>query len=114
MVPAIRHQGRHPLSWWLPFCGPPDVLAHLIKLGEGEFGLVLDTAWAMQIGPTHGNPVDWVQRFAGHITGLHLKDFVFNRDGSWTEMVVGDGNFNYVSFTPPWENCFRGFFRARI
>ena len=97
------HGGYH-------FCGAPDVLAHLIKLGEGEFGLVLDTAWAMQIGPTHGNPVDWVRRFAGHITGLHLKDFVFNRDGSWTEVVVGDGNLKIRDFYAALnEAAFEGF-----
>ena len=85
------HGGYH-------FGGQPDVLAHLIKLGGPEIGIVIDTAWAMQIGPTHGNPLKWVERFAGRITGVHLKDFAFNRDGSWTETVVGDGNLRLTEF----------------
>jgi sugar phosphate isomerase/epimerase len=80
------------------FGGSPDVLEHLIGLGGPEIGLCIDTAWAMQIGPAQGNPVHWAERFAGKIYGVHFKDFVFGRDGAWTDVVVGTGNLNLPAF----------------
>jgi sugar phosphate isomerase/epimerase len=76
------------------FGGQPDVISHLLALGSPEIGLCLDTAWALQIGPRAGNPVDWVRKFSQSIYGLHLKDFVFGRDGGWQDVIVGEGNVN--------------------
>jgi sugar phosphate isomerase/epimerase len=73
-------------------------LEHLIGLGGPEIGLCIDTAWAMQIGPAQGNPVHWAERFAGKIYGVHFKDFVFGRDGAWTDVVVGTGNLDLPAF----------------
>lgn len=80
------------------FGGSPDVLEHLIGLGAPEIGVWIDTAWAMQIGPAQGNPVAWVERFAGHIYGVHYKDFVFESTGQWRDVVVGEGNLNLAAF----------------
>jgi sugar phosphate isomerase/epimerase len=74
------------------FGGQPDVINHLLTLGAPEIGLCLDTAWALQIGPRAGNPADWVRKFPQSIYGLHLKDFVFGRDGGWQDVIVGEGN----------------------
>jgi sugar phosphate isomerase/epimerase len=76
------------------FGGQPDVISHLLALGSPEIGLCLDTAWALQIGPRAGNPADWVRKFPQSIYGLHLKDFVFGRDGGWQDVIVGEGNVN--------------------
>lgn len=76
------------------FGGSPDVIEHLITLGEGAIGLNLDTAWCMQIGPRQGQPVKWVQRFADHLYGIHYKDFTFDPDGSWNDVVVGTGTLD--------------------
>jgi sugar phosphate isomerase/epimerase len=76
------------------FGGQPDVISHLLALGSPEIGLCLDTAWALQIGPRAGNPADWVRKFPQSIYGLHLKDFVFGRDGGWKDVVVGEGNLD--------------------
>jgi len=76
------------------FGGQPDVINHLLTLGAPEIGLCLDTAWALQIGPRAGNPADWVRKFPQSIYGLHLKDFVFGRDGGWQDVIVGEGNVN--------------------
>lgn len=76
------------------FGGQPDVMRHLIGLGTPEIGLMLDTAWAMQIGPHAGNPVKWAENFAGSVYGVHFKDFVFDRDGMWHDTVVGEGNLD--------------------
>ncbi len=104
-IPRVREWSRHygiqvgiHCHGGYMFGGQPDVLTHLLALGAPEVGLVIDTAWAMQIGPEHGNPVAWANRFAGRITSVHLKDFVFNRDGSWKEAIIGTGNLNLPEF----------------
>ena len=80
------------------FGGAPEVLDHLIKLGAPQVGVCIDTAWCMQIGPGPGNPVEWAKRYAGHIYGIHYKDFVFGRDGQWSDTVVGEGNLKLAEF----------------
>ena len=81
------------------FNGNVDTLKYLIGLGEPEIGLCIDTAWAMQIGPRHGNPVDWVRNhFPGQVFGVHYKDFVFGRDGAWKDTIVGEGNLDLPAF----------------
>lgn len=80
------------------FGGSPDVLDHLISLGGPEIGLCIDTAWALQIGPHAGNPVEWAKRFAGKITGIHFKDFVFEPNGQWQDVIVGTGNLDLPAF----------------
>jgi len=80
------------------FGGSPDVLEYLIGLGGPEIGLCIDTAWAMQIGPHPGNPVEWAKKFAGKIYGIHYKDFVFDRTGQWADVIVGQGNLKLTEF----------------
>ncbi|GAB4183004.1 MAG: hypothetical protein Fur0032_24040 [Terrimicrobiaceae bacterium] len=81
------------------FGGSPDVLDYLTALGGPEIGVCIDTAWAMQIGPHQGNPVQWASRFAGRITGIHFKDFVFESNGGWNDVIVGTGNLDLPAFT---------------
>ncbi len=80
------------------FGGSPDVIEHLIGLGEGEIGLCIDTAWCMQIGPHAGDPVKWVEKFAGKIFGIHYKDFTFASNAMWKDVVVGTGTLNLPAF----------------
>lgn len=80
------------------FGGQPDVLDYLLNLGGPEIGLCIDTAWAMQIGPNSGNPVEWAKKFAGRIYGVHYKDFVFERNAAWKDVVVGTGNLDLPAF----------------
>ncbi|MEM7539073.1 MAG: sugar phosphate isomerase/epimerase [Chloroflexota bacterium] len=80
------------------FGGQPDVVQHLIGLGAPEIGLCLDTAWALQIGPRRGDPIEWANSFAGHITGVHYKDFVFGPNGQWEDTVVGEGTMDLKGF----------------
>ncbi|MEM7681892.1 MAG: sugar phosphate isomerase/epimerase [Planctomycetota bacterium] len=81
------HGGYH-------FCGAPQVIEHLCALGGERIGLCLDTAWAMQIGPRDGDAVKWVERFGPKVFGVHYKDFIFDRSGQWSDVVVGRGNLN--------------------
>lgn len=85
------------------FAGNPEVLRHLIGLGNPEIGLCIDTAWAMQIGPGPGNPLSWAKEFAGHITGVHYKDFIFDRHGQWEDVVVGQGGLDLRAFVDALE-----------
>ncbi len=80
------------------FGGSPDVLDYLIGLGGPEIGLCIDTAWAMQIGPQKGNPVEWAKKYAGKIYGIHYKDFTFDRSGQWSDTIVGQGNLQLAAF----------------
>lgn len=80
------------------FGGQPDVLEHLLSLGSPEIGLCLDTAWAMQLGPYFGNPLEWVKKFSGRIYGVHLKDFTFESNGQWKDVLIGEGNLNLPAF----------------
>lgn len=80
------------------FGGSPDVLAHLMDLGGPNIGLCIDTAWCMQIGPQQGKPVEWAKRFAGRIHGVHYKDFIFEKNAQWQDVVVGTGTLDLPSF----------------
>jgi len=81
------------------FGGQPEVIAYLLALGGPEIGLCMDTAWAMQLGPKQGNPIEWVKRFGRQLCGIHFKDFIFERDGQWKDVVVGSGNLKLPEFT---------------
>ena len=85
------------------FAGNPEVLRHLIGLGTPEIGLCIDTAWALQIGPRPGNPVQWAKDFAGHITGVHYKDFIFDQQGMWHDTIVGQGSLDLKAFVAALE-----------
>jgi sugar phosphate isomerase/epimerase len=89
--------GIHCHGGW-SFGGQPDVLDYLIKLGSPQIGLCLDTAWCLQIGPYLGKPVEWAKRYAGHIYGVHFKDFTFAPNGQWTDTILGQGNLDLPAF----------------
>jgi sugar phosphate isomerase/epimerase len=80
------------------FGGQPDVMDHLVKLGAPQIGVCIDTAWCLQIGPWLGKPLEWLKRYAGHIYGIHFKDFVFDRNGQWNDVIVGQGNLDLPAF----------------
>lgn len=85
------------------FGGSPDVLDHLIKLGNGKIGLCIDTAWCMQIGPRNGKPVEWAKKYAGSIFGVHYKDFTFDKNAQWNDVIVGTGNLDLPAFVKALE-----------
>lgn len=80
------------------FGGSPDVLTHLLALGAPEIGICIDTAWCMQIGPKRGRPADWVREFGEGIHSVHFKDFVFEPNGMWKDVVVGEGTLDLPEF----------------
>ena len=86
------------------FGGSQDVIDHLIKLGDGKIGLCIDTAWCMQTGPQNGNPVEWAKKYAGSIFGVHYKDFVFDANAQWNDVVVGTGTLDLPAFVAALED----------
>lgn len=85
------------------FGGQPDVLELLVGLGSPQIGLCMDTAWAMQIGPKQGDPVEWAKKYAGLLYGIHFKDFEFARNGMWSDTIVGEGNLDLKALTEELE-----------
>jgi inosose dehydratase len=71
---------------WL---GNSTILAHVMRHASPRIGLCLDTAWCLQAGE---DPVKWAERFHDRLYGVHIKDFVFDRAGKWSDVVVGRGN----------------------
>ena len=53
-----------------------------------EMGFTLDTFWIQAGG---GDPGWWIEKLAGRIPCIHLKDFSFGRKMA----VVGEGNINF-------------------
>jgi sugar phosphate isomerase/epimerase len=77
---------------WL---GNVAMIEHLLKHLHPRIGLCLDTAWCLQAA---GNPVEWAEKFRGRLYGLHIKDFVFDRAGKWSDVIVGTGNLDLPAF----------------
>lgn len=87
-VAIHNHGGKH----WL---GNATILDHIFCHTDSTVGLCLDTAWCIQAGE---DPVDWVERFRQRIHGVHLKDFVFSRNGKPEDVVVGSGALDLPGF----------------
>jgi len=79
-----NHGGRH----WL---GNTQMLAQVFASTSPRIGLCLDTAWALD---AHEDPVAMAGKFADRLYGVHLKDFVFDRAGRQSDVVIGEGNLD--------------------
>jgi len=79
-----NHGGRH----WL---GNTQMLAHVFAGTSPRIGLCLDTAWALD---AHEDPVAMAEKFADRLYGVHLKDFIFDRAGRQSDVVIGRGNLD--------------------
>jgi sugar phosphate isomerase/epimerase len=65
------------------------VLEHMAEsFAPDEMGFTLDTFWVTAGG---GDPAQWIERLAGRVPCIHLKDFAYGRKMS----VVGEGNINF-------------------
>jgi len=79
-----NHGGRH----WL---GNAQTLENIFKNTGQRIGLCLDTAWALD---AREDPIAMIEQFGNRLYGLHIKDFVFDRDGAPEDVVVGSGNLD--------------------
>lgn len=55
---------------------------------EDVMGFTLDTFWIQAGG---GDPAQWVEKLAGRVPVIHLKDYAYGRRMA----VVGEGNINF-------------------
>lgn len=55
-----------------------------------ELGFTLDTFWVQAGG---GDPAQWLERLAGRVPCIHLKDYAYARERKMA--VVGEGNINF-------------------
>ncbi len=80
---AIHNHGRkHNL-------GSPDALDRVFSRTSANIGLCLDTAWMLDSGY---DPVEIAGKYRDKLHGVHLKDFVFERDGHPEDTIIGEGN----------------------
>jgi len=86
---AIHNHGGH---HWL---GNRTILKHLFDTTPNWLGLCLDTAWALDAGE---DPVAWARSAGPRLTATHLKDFVFDRAGTPTDVVLGEGGLNLPAY----------------
>ena len=65
------------------------VMEHLMEdFPADQLGFTVDTYWVQAGG---GDPAQWLEKLAGRIPCIHLKDFAFGRQMA----VVGEGNINF-------------------
>lgn len=65
------------------------ILEHLMEdVPAQTMGFTLDTFWVTAGG---GDPAQWLEKLAGRIPCIHLKDFAYGRRMA----VVGEGNINF-------------------
>lgn len=65
------------------------ILQHLAEeIPADIMGFTLDTFWVQAGG---GDPAQWLERLAGRIPCIHLKDYAYGR----AMAVVGEGNINF-------------------
>ncbi len=58
------------------------------RIPADEMGFILDTYWVQRGG---GDPAQWLEKLAGRIPCIHLKDFAHDQ----VMAVVGEGNINF-------------------
>jgi len=65
------------------------ILDHLAeRFSPDHFGFTLDLYWVQMGG---GDPAFWLEKLAGRVPCIHLKDFAFGQKMA----VIGEGNLNW-------------------
>jgi inosose dehydratase len=86
---AFHNHGRHDPD------GAPWAIEAILKKTSESVGLCLDTAWMIDSG---FDPVEIAEKFGDRLYGVHIKDFVFDRRGKASDVVVGEGNLDLPGF----------------
>jgi sugar phosphate isomerase/epimerase len=73
---------------WL---GNPTILKYIFDRTSPRIGLYLDTAWAID---AKQNPVQMAEQFADRLHGIHIKDFIYDRARTFSDVVIGTGNLD--------------------
>jgi len=81
-----NHGGRH----WL---GSTTALRWVFGKTSARIGLSLDTAWALD---SREDPIKMIEEFGERLHLIHIKDFVFGRDRTPEDVIVGTGNLSLI------------------
>lgn len=82
-------------------------LDELFGKTTSNIGLCLDTAWMLDSGE---NPVATAEKYADRLYGVHVKDFIFDRNGAPEDVIVGTGNLDLPQlFATLTSNGFSGY-----
>lgn len=73
---------------WL---GSDRILQYVFEKTSPRIGLHMDTAWALDASQ---DPCAWIEKFGNRLCGVHVKDFVFDRAGKPSDVVIGTGNLD--------------------
>lgn len=82
---SIHNHGSY---HWL---GSGEILDWVFSITRSCVGLNMDTAWALDASQ---DPVKWADKYASRLYATHIKDFVFDRAGKPSDVVVGTGNLD--------------------
>jgi sugar phosphate isomerase/epimerase len=73
---------------WL---GNAAILKHVFSRTTKNIGLHMDTAWALAASQ---DPLQWTEQFADRLSGIHIKDFTFDRAAHPSDVIIGSGNLD--------------------
>jgi len=73
---------------WL---GNATILKYIFSKTSPRIGLYMDSAWAID---AKQNPIEWVEKFADRLHGVHVKDFIYDRARQPTDVIIGTGNLD--------------------
>jgi len=73
---------------WL---GNPTMLKYIFSKTTKRIGLCLDTAWAID---AKQNAVEMAEWFGERLYGIHIKDFIYDRQRVPHDVVIGTGNLD--------------------
>ncbi len=90
-----NHGGKH----WL---GSTEMLRRVFADTSKRIGLCLDTAWALD---SREDPIHMVKTFSDRLYGVHIKDFIFNKNREPEDVVVGTGNLNLKMLSDTMEDA---------
>ena len=62
----------------------------------------IDTYWITHGG---GDPAAWIEKCAGRIPCVHLKDMGMAADGKQQMREIGEGNLNWPRFLESWKTA---------
>jgi sugar phosphate isomerase/epimerase len=77
---------------WL---GNSMILEYVFSKTSKRIGLHLDTAWAID---AKQNPVEMAEKFIDRLVGVHVKDFVYDRDRNPSDVIIGTGILDLPKF----------------
>ena len=79
------------------------IFDHLLELFPPEdMGIVMDTYWVVHGG---GDIYQWIDKCAGRLKYVHLKDMARSSDWKQTMAAVGDGSINFPAVLKALENA---------